>query len=379
VNSFLKEKEMNMLLLLERLVNIDSGSANKYGIDQVGSILQDAFTKLGFFVEPINEEVQGNHLVISHRESIEPEILIVAHMDTVFKEGTAKERPFKVLDGKAYGPGVVDMKGSLVSLLYAVQALVGNDAEGVKNIVILLTSDEEIGSITSRKLIEAHTLNKKYALIMEPARENGALVTARRGAGEYVMSVKGVAAHAGIAPEAGRSAIEELARKITKLHALSNPLTGISVNVGLIEGGSSANTVASSAVAHIDLRISKMEQAAWLEQQVKEICAVPDVEGTTIELVGAIDRPPMVKNDKTIKLLEVIQEVGLSLNINISDVSTGGGSDASFTSAQGVATIDGLGPVGGKAHTEEEYLVVSSLLERTELLANIIQRLTVLG
>jgi len=368
-----------MLLFLERLVNIDSGSANKYGIDQVGSILQDAFTKLGFLVEAINEEVQGNHLVISHRESIEPEILIVAHMDTVFKEGTAKERPFKVLDGKAYGPGVVDMKGSLVSLLYAVQALVENDAEGVKNIVILLTSDEEIGSITSRKLIEAHTLNKKYALIMEPARENGALVTARRGAGEYVMYVKGVAAHAGIAPEAGRSAIEELARKITKLHALSNPLTGISVNVGLIEGGSSANTVASSAVAHIDLRISKMEQAAWLEQQVKEICAVPDVEGTTIELVGAIDRPPMVKNDKTIKLLEVIQKVGLSLNINISDVSTGGGSDASFTSAQGVATIDGLGPVGGKAHTEEEYLVVSSLLERTELLANVIQRLTVLG
>ena len=365
-----------MLLLLEQLVNIDSGTSNKEGIDKVGGILQSEYTKLGFIVEIIPQVSQGNHLMIRHVNAIAPEIIVVAHMDTVFKKGTAEARPFSIRGDRAYGPGVIDMKASHVTLLFAVKALIEKGIGGPENTLILLTSDEETGSATSRQLIEDLAEDKKYALIMEPARQDGSLVTARRGAGEYVLRVKGVASHAGIAPEAGRSAIEELARKISKLHKLTDHSAGISVNVGLIEGGNTVNTVAPSATAHVDLRISRMEQATWLEQQVEDICATPDVEGTSIELVGGIDRPPMVKNEQTIRLLEVIQEAGNELGIVIRDTATGGGSDASFTSAIGVATIDGLGPIGGYAHTEDEYLEVPSLVERTELLANVIQRLT---
>ena len=376
MDTFLKHREKEMLLLLERLVNIDSGSMDKKGIDTIGNLLKQEYEKIGFLVETIQEDVQGNHLVIRHRDVKEAEIMAVAHMDTVFAKGTAKVRPFTVREGRAYGPGVIDMKASHVLLLYALKALLEKGQAGLENIVIILTSDEEIGSHTSRALIEAHTEKKKYALIMEPARQNGALVTARRGAAEYALYVTGRAAHSGIAPESGRSAIEELAQKIIQLHRLSDYEKGFSVNVGIVEGGNTVNTVAPSAVAHVDVRFSDMEQAVWLENQIYDICAVPDVEGTTIEVKGGIERPPMVKNDQTIQLLEVIKSVGSELGITIKDMATGGGSDASFTSAKGIATIDGLGPIGGNAHSEEEYLEVESLIERTELLAKVIHRLT---
>lgn len=377
MDTYLKEAEVEMLALLERLVNIDSGSTHKEGVDTISEILKGEYEKLGFIVETIPQDVTGNHLVIRHKDSQEPEIMAVAHMDTVFAKGTAAERPFKIVDGIAYGPGVIDMKGSQVALLYALKALNENGLRGPENLLIVLNSDEEIGSKTSQDLIEQHTDNKKYALIMEPARKDGSLVTARRGAGTYTLYVKGKAAHSGIAPQEGLSAIEELAHKIVKLHQLTDHAAGISVNVGLIEGGNTVNTVAPSAVAHVDLRISEIEQGEWLENKVQEICASPDIEGTSIVLEGGIGRPPMVKNEQTIALLEVIKEVGNELGIEITDVSTGGGSDASFTSAKGVATIDGLGPVGGNAHSEEEYLEVPSLVERTHLIANVIHRLTV--
>lgn len=373
---FFKNKEQEMLSLLERLVNIDSGSMDKEGVDTIGDLLKKEYEKIGFHVETIQQDLQGNHLVIQHKDMKNPEIMAVAHMDTVFAKGTAQLRPFTVRGGRAYGPGVIDMKASHVLLLYALKALVEKEQAGLENLVIILTSDEEIGSHTSRALIEAHTENKKYALIMEPARQNGALVTARRGAAEYALHVTGKSAHSGIAPEAGRSAIEELAQKIIKLHRLSDYKKGYSVNVGVIEGGNTVNTVAPSAVAHVDVRFSDMEQAIWLENQIHDICAIPDVEGTTIEVKGGIERPPMVKNDQTVQLLEVIKVIGSELGIIIEDMATGGGSDASFTSAKGVATIDGLGPIGGNAHSEGEYLEVGSLIKRTELLANIIHRLT---
>ena len=377
MQNYLNEKEEEMLLFLEQLVNIDSGSMDKEGIDKVGAILQSEYEKLGFIVETIQEEIRGNHLVIQHKDAVDPEIMVVAHMDTVFPKGTVEKRPFTIRDGRAYGPGVIDMKASHVTLLYALKALSEKETVGLENTLILLTSDEEIGSGTSQALIEKHTQNKKYALIMEPARQDGSLVTARRGAGEYSLYVTGKAAHAGIAPETGSSAIEELAQKIIKLHQLTDHANGISVSVGIIEGGTTVNTIASKAAAHVDLRISKIEQGEWLEKQVEEICATPDVEGTSIELVGGIERPPMVKNEQTIALLEVIKTVGGELGIDITDISTGGGSDASYTSAKGVATIDGLGPIGGNAHTEEEYLEVPSVVERTALLAGVIERLTI--
>ena len=248
LKTFLIDKKEEMIVLLEKLVNIDSGSTDKEGIDNISDILQKEYEKLGFLVETKYEEVQGNHLVIRHKNAKNPEIMSVAHMDTVFAKGTALKRPFTIRKKRAYGPGVIDMKASHVVLLFALKSLQETERVGLENIVIILTSDEEIGSPTSKNLIEEHTAGKKYALIMEPARQDGSLVTARRGAGEVMLQVTGKAAHSGIEPQAGSSAIEELAQKIMKLHKLTDFEKGISVNVGVIKGGNTVNTIAPSAV-----------------------------------------------------------------------------------------------------------------------------------
>ncbi|WP_077215023.1 M20 family metallopeptidase [Bacillus dakarensis] len=376
MEDFIQGKKDEMLQLIERLVNIDSGSYVKEGIDEVGSILKEKYEELGFVVDVKEENENGNNLVIQHRDAKDPKIILVAHMDTVFPKGTVAERPFRIEGNRAYGPGVVDMKSSLVELLYAIKALEQNGSEAIKNVQIILNGDEEIGSVTSRPLIEQLSQGKEYALVMEPARKDGSLVSARRGGGRYTLIVKGKAAHSGIEPEKGRSAIEELAFKIIQLHSLTDHEKGISVNVGLIEGGSSVNTVSASAVAHVDIRISEMEQAEYLKEKIHEICSKTEVDGTKIFLEGDISRPPMEYNEQTESLLQIIQDVGKEIGISVRDTATGGGGDASFTSASGVATIDGLGPVGGNAHSEREYLEIDTLPERTLLLAKTIERLT---
>ncbi|MGG0718968.1 M20 family metallopeptidase [Robertmurraya massiliosenegalensis] len=377
MEEFIQQKKGEMLELIEQLVNIDSGSYVKEGIDQIGSILKKQYEEIRFVVDVNKEKDYGNHLLIQHKNASDPKIILIAHMDTVFPKGTVAKRPFYIEGSRAYGPGVVDMKSSLVELLYAIKALNGYNPKICENVQILLNGDEEIGSPSSRPLIEKHSEGKEYALVMEPARKDGSLVTARRGGGRYKLIVKGKAAHSGIEPEKGRSAIEELAYKIIQLHNLTNHEKGISVNVGLIKGGSSVNTVSDSAVAQVDIRISEMEQADYLEKRIKEICSKTDVSGTKISLEGEISRPPMEFNEQTESLLEIIKDVGKEIGIKVKDTATGGGGDASFTSATGVATIDGMGPVGGNAHSENEYLEIDTLPERTLLLAKTIEKLSV--
>lgn len=376
MKEFINQKKTEMLELIEHLVNIDSGSYVKKGVDQIGAILTLKFEELGFVVEVNEEQEYGNNLVIRHKNAKEPKIILLAHMDTVFPEGTVAERPFRIEGNRAYGPGVVDMKSSLVELLYAIKALDYSGSNSGENIEIILNGDEEIGSPSSRSLIEERALGKEYALVMEPARKDGSLVMARRGGGRYTLLVEGKAAHSGIEPEKGRSAIEELAYKIIQLHDLTDHEKGMSVNVGLIEGGTAVNTVSDSAVAHVDVRISEMEQGDYLEEKMKEICATTDVPGTNVVLEGEIGRPPMEHNDQTKSLFHIIKDVGEEIGVKISGTSTGGGGDASFTAANGVATVDGLGPVGGNAHSDKEYLEIDTLPERTLLLAMTIDRLS---
>ncbi|MCA1024512.1 MULTISPECIES: M20 family metallopeptidase [Cytobacillus] len=376
MEGYIQQRKIEMLQLIEKLVNIDSGSYVKKGIDEIGRILQKKYEEIGFVVEVKTEAKYGNHLVIRHEHSLHPKIILVAHMDTVFPEGTVKKRPFQMKGSRAYGPGVVDMKSSLVELLYAMKALVHCGSNACENVQIILNGDEEIGSPSSRELIEEQSMGKEYALIMEPARKDGSLVTARRGGGRYKLMIKGKAAHSGIEPEKGRSAIEELAYKIIQLHNLTNHEQGISVNVGIISGGSSVNTISDNAVAHIDIRITEKEQAQELEKKIKRICANTEVRGTEIQLEGAISRPPMEYNEQTEKLLHIIQEVGEEIGLHVHNTATGGGGDASFTSATGVPTVDGLGPVGGNAHSKEEYIEIDTLTERTILLAKTIERLS---
>lgn len=375
MKAYLEKQQDSMLHLLKQLVNVDSGSYNKKGVDKVVQILKAEFDHLDLHTEVREVEKYGNQLIVTHKDAVDPSILLVLHMDTVFPEGTVAKRPFSIKDGIAYGPGVVDMKGSHVTTLYAVKALLEENSEALKSIKLLFTSDEEIGAPVGRVIIEEQAQGMKHALVMEPARVDGSLVSSRRGGGLYTLEVKGQAAHSGIEPEKGRSAIEELSHKTIKLHALSDHENGISVNVGLISGGSSVNTVAPTAKAEVDIRISKMDQAELLAEKIKEICATPDVEGTSIILEGGITRPPMEKNSQTIELLDTIKSVGEEIGLSITDISTGGGSDASFTSAMGIATVDGLGPKGGNQHNEGEYLEIDTLVERAELLAAVIERL----
>lgn len=373
---YLEEKEAEMLQLLEKLVNIDSGSYVKHGIDSIGEILKGEYEKLGFEVQVHPQQEYGNNISIKHPEATDPKIIIVAHMDTVFPDGTAKQRTFSRDEKRAYGPGVIDMKASQVAALYAMKALIEADEDAYKNVQIVLNSDEEIGSPSSRVLIEEKAKGKKYALIMEPGRADGSVVSERKGGGQYSIRITGKGAHAGIEPQKGRSAIEELARKIIKLHGITNYDEGVTVNVGLIDGGTSVNTVSPIAEGHIDVRVVTTEQAQTTAKAIEEICSTPDVEGTSIELSGGIGRPPMFPNDKSRELLEVVKEVGTTLGVEIKDTKTGGGSDGNFTQAMGVATLDGLGPVGGNAHSDQEYIEINTFVERTLVLIETMKKLS---
>lgn len=370
------EKQQSMLALIEKLVNIDSGSHDKEGVDQVGAVLKGEYEKLGFEIDVREHPTNGNSLVIRHTDATSPEILLIAHMDTVFPKGTAAKRPFHIEGERAYGPGVIDMKSSLVSLLFAVQSLQEKNDAAYKNIEIVLNSDEEIGSPTSKELIQERSKDKTYALVMEPARANGAIVSSRRGGGGYTLTVTGKAAHSGVAPEEGVSAIEELAYKIIELEKLNDHEKGISINVGIIKGGAATNMIPDHAVAEIDVRITYPEQGGPIEEQIESICSTSTVPGTTLSLSGGINRPPLHLNEQSKELLLTVQEIGKKMGLDLDHVHTGGGSDASFPSALGVATIDGLGPVGGELHNEKEYLEIPTLTERCSLLERIISNLS---
>lgn len=365
-----------MVEFLKELVNTESGSYDKEGVDAVANLLIQRYEQLGFIVEVFNNEKLGNNYRLVHKEAKDPQIFIAAHLDTVFPKGTVAERPFSIEDTRAYGPGVIDMKASHVLTYYAINALMQSGNNAYKNVEIFLNCDEEIGSKTSRALIEQYAKNKSYALVMEPARANGAIVSARRGVGTYELLIEGKASHSGIAPEAGISAIQELSYKIQALHALSRHDNGLSVNVGLISGGTSVNTVAPNARAEIDVRISTDEQGVEIDKLVREVCSKPVLEGIKLTLNGGINRPPMVKTPESSALIDIIKEQARLLGLDIEDISTGGGSDASFTAGVGTPSVDGLGPIGGYQHSDKEYIDLPSLTERTVLFANILKRLS---
>lgn len=373
-NDFLTH-ETEMLNLLKQVVNIESGSYDKEGVDNHAAFWCERYQSMGFEVEVIPNEKLGNNYRIYY-PSTTSEILILLHLDTVFPKGTVAERPFSIEGDRAYGPGVIDMKGSHVMVHQVIKRLYATQDERYKKIEVLLNCDEEIGSISSRTVIEQCAKGKRYALVMEPARANGAIVSARRGVGTYVLTIQGKASHSGIAPEAGISAIQELAYKIQSLHALSQHDKGLSVNVGLISGGTSVNTVAPNARAEIDVRISSEQQGVEIDKKVREVCSQPVLEGIQLSLTGGINRPPMAKTVESAELIDIIKQEANKLAITLEDVSTGGGSDASFTAGVGTPTVDGLGPIGGYQHSDKEYLEIPSLTERAQLFFNVLTRIT---
>ena len=367
---YIDSKEDEMFELLARLVNIDCGTYDKAGVDQVGDSLAQRLAGLEFDVQRDPQEAFGDHVIGYKPGDGDQRILFVGHMDTVFPAGTAQKRPFRIAGGRAYGPGVADMKGGIVCLIYALEALKSAAPETYRQIAmdVVFNSDEEVLSPTSTPIIASRAKNVQAACVFEPARPGGEYVIQRKGVGKYMMRVAGRAAHAGAQPEDGRSAIEEMAHKVLALHALTDFAAGTNVNVGVIRGGERPNVVADEAYAEIDIRVADQSTAEATDERIHEIAATSRVPDTTCELSGGLQFPPMLPTEASTRLFETLQTAGRKLDLNLRGIATGGGSDGNH-SAQFAPTIDGMGPQGGGAHSDREYVETATLAERAKVTA----------
>jgi len=293
-------------------------------------------------------------------------------MDTVWDLGTVLERPVIVRDGRLYGPGAFDMKGGIVSALWAIRALRGLNMMPKRRITLLLTSDEETGSKTSRPIVEMEALQHDAVLVLEPAQPpNAALKTWRKGVGMYQVRTTGVAAHAGAAHNEGVNAIEELAHQVVAIQALTDYDAGTTVNVGVVGGGTRSNVVPESAWARVDVRVMNEAEAERLDESLRSL--QPRLKGARVEVTGGINRPPMVRTAAGVSLFQKAAEIAAELGFSVTETGTGGGSDGNFTAALGVPTLDGLGVVGDGGHAQHEHVIISSLPERAALLAGLLR------
>ncbi|HEV8583798.1 MAG TPA: M20 family metallopeptidase [Methylomirabilota bacterium] len=362
---------------LARLVNHDSGTDDVLDVNRVGAILAERLERLGFAVRRVPSERFGDHLVGDKPGTGLKRFLFVGHYDTVFPSGTAKARPFRIdAEGRAWGPGVYDMKGGLTALLYALRAHAEakTPAWAETNVTVVFNADEERLSPTSRPVIEAEAKRAHSVGILEPARPGGEYVMARKGAGTFYVEVKGKASHAGLQPEMGASAIWDLAQKVAALHALTDFERGVTVNVGTVRGGERPNVVADRAFAEVDLRAWSQSDADAAILAMREICEPAHVPGTTARFWGQVNFPPWPPGLRgTERLLEIMRAVGRELGVEVRAIKTGGGSDGNHTSAI-APTLDGMGPKGSRAHSEEEFVEIATLLERTKMLALFLDR-----
>ena len=295
-----------------------------------------------------------------------PPLLLLGHLDTVWPRGTLKTMPWRVEDGCAFGPGAYDMKGGLVVLLEAARR-----AGTGRALRVVLTADEEIGSPTARALLAEAAEGTAAAFVVEPPTPEGNLKTARKGLGRFELRIAGRAAHAGTNLAAGASAIEELARLVLRLHALNDAGSGVSVNVGVVEGGTRENVVAASARALVDVRVSTFADRDRLVAILQGL--EPETPGTSLELGGGWTRPPLEPSPGSAALFAAAREHGLELGLDLREASAGGGSDGNLVGALGVPVLDGLGAEGGGAHADDEHVVVDSLAVRAELLARLLR------
>jgi glutamate carboxypeptidase len=364
---------------LERLVNIDCGSYTPDGVDEVGRFVGDFMAAIGARVERRADPAgRLGSTVIGTWDGDRgtaggPRLLLIGHMDTVFDPGTAAERPFTIdADRIARGPGVTDMKSGLLAGLYAVRALVAAGTLPFERIVYVANPDEEIGSPSSTPHIREVAADADACLVLECARANGDIVSSRKGILDARVTVHGRAAHAGVEPEKGRSAILAAADLVTRLHALNGRWDGVTVNVGVIAGGTRPNVVAERCSLEVDLRAVRRADLEAAEAEVRSLLAAPMVPDTTTELEAMARWWPMEKLERSGRLVDHAQALARRLGFEAPDAATGGASDANTTAGMGVPSIDGLGPIGGMDHSPAEYLEVASIVPRTTLLAALI-------
>jgi glutamate carboxypeptidase len=361
---------------LQRMVDTDCGSYTPAGVNVIGRWTSEFLTALGASVE-IRPDPAGRlgETVIAtfHGRVGAPRILLIGHMDTVFDEGTAAERPFTIADGIAHGPGVTDMKSGLLAGLYALKALMA-ELGGLpfERLVFIANPDEEIGSPTSTPHIAAIAPEMDATLVLECARANGDIVSSRKGILDLRMTVTGRAAHAGVEPEKGRSAILEAARIVQELHALNGRWPGVTVNVGVIDGGTRPNVVAERCSLEVDVRGVARAELEAAEAEIRRIASATVIPDTTVSFEPMARWWPMEKLARSARLVEHAKTVAEGLGFSVADVGTGGASDANTTAGLGIPSLDGLGPIGGNDHSPAEYLDVTSVVPRTTMLAGLL-------
>jgi glutamate carboxypeptidase len=357
-----------MLEALERLVKAESPSLDKALCDRCADLVLELFADHpAARMVRHRRESAGDHLVIHLGEGPQP-VLLLLHYDTVWPQGTLARLPFRVDGDRVQGPGTYDMKAGIVEAAFALKR-----TRPRRPVVALATSDEEVGSQSSRELIEGLGRQAAAVLVLEPATTGGAIKTARKGVADFTLRVEGRAAHAGVEPEKGVSAIDELARQVLRVRALADPGKGTTVNVGVISGGTRPNVVAAHAEAKIDVRIAS---AAEAERIVGAIHGLrPENAGARLWVEGGMDRPPMERTEGVARLAAIAQSLAGELGFELPESSTGGASDGNFTAALGIPTLDGLGPDGGGAHADSEHFLVGSWLARTKLLCRLLETL----
>ena len=358
------------------LVETESPSGDEEGSKAVVSLLAAAAAAMGrvMTIERVASENYGEHLrVTAFGGSREKPIVIMGHSDTVHPRGSLKQRPWRLEGNRAYGPGVFDMKANCALAIEVVGACVSTGLTPKRPVVLLLTCDEETGSRTGRQLVEAEARRAHAVLVLEPPGNGGRAKTGRKGTGIFTIEARGRAAHAGLEPEKGASAILELARQTERLHALNGIAGNISVNVGVFQGGTVSNVVAAQARAEIDVRFSSPEESVRIEKEIYNLR--PFDERVQLIVKGGINRPPLERSDKVVALYTQAKELAHQLNFELGEIQVGGASDGNFAAAAGATVLDGLGIDGDGAHATHEHIIVDDIPRRGALLAGLIASL----
>jgi glutamate carboxypeptidase len=370
---YFESRQDRLLKTIREFVEIESPSDDKSSTDRIGVFLAQKFAQLGGRPHLHRAEDYGDNLQIDFRgASNDKPVLLLGHFDTVYPLGTLAAMPCRVDNGRLCGPGVLDMKAGIALMLSAIEALQTWHGRLPRPVTVFLVSDEEVGSYSSRKITEELARKSAGVLVLEPAAGGrGAIKTTRKGVGEYTLTVKGIAAHAGLDPRKGHSAILELARQIDVISKLNDFKSGVSVNPGVIHGGTRTNVVAAEAVAEIDVRIKSARQAAGLDRKLRAL--KPFDKHCKLSMEGGINRLPMERNAGVIALYKQAHAIAKQIDWKLEEAAVGGGSDGNFTAALGIPTLDGLGAVGEGAHAVHEHIIISELPRRALLLAGLIK------
>jgi glutamate carboxypeptidase len=369
---YFEARQEKIIQTIREFVEIESPSDDKPAADRMGAFLAGYFEALGghLQVHPATDFGDSVQIDFPGREKIPP-VLLLGHFDTVYPLGTLATMPCHVAHGRLQGPGVLDMKSGIALMLYAIEALQAWHSGLPRPVTVFLVSDEEVGSYSSRKITEALAKESAAVLVLEPAGPRGAVKTARKGVGEYILNVKGVAAHAGLDPGKGHSAILELSRQIIAVSKLNDLSSGLSVNPGVIRGGTRTNVVAAEASVEIDVRIKIAKQAAALDRKFRAL--KPFDKHCCLTVEGGINRMPMERTAGVAALYKKAQAIAKQIDWKLEEAAVGGGSDGNFTAALGIPTLDGLGGSGQGAHALHEHILISELPRRALLLAGMIE------